>query len=129
MKNQIILKKVHDEKMLNALNAAIKEAEGKARERKLHYYDIFSYLEKVEQKLSITKKAMEGTEVVINVNAQDFPKAYKWIPESTFFDAIFLRGTWRITRIYRDKCGNVPGLIKLSETAKKAIIANHIFIR
>lgn len=128
MKKTIILKNTSDEKMLNALQEAIKEAEGKARERKLNYHDIFYYLEKVEKKLSITKKALEGTEVVVNSNAQDFPKAYKWTPESTFFDAIFLRGTWRVTRIYRDTCGNKHVKINLSETAKEAIITNNTFI-
>lgn len=124
----IILKNRTDEKMLDALQKAINDAEGRARERKLNCHDIFYYLEKVGAKLNITKRAMEGTEVVVNSNAQDFPKAYKWTPEATYFDAIFQCGKWRVTRIYRDACGNKHVKIKLSETAKVAIITTHSFI-
>lgn len=125
MKKAIILKNTSDAKMLNALQESIKEAEGKARERKLNYHDIFYYLEKVEKKLDITKKAMEGVKVFCDPNAQEFPRAYKWTPESTQFTAEYKNGTWRITDIFRDDCGRHKISIKLTEEAEQAILNDY----
>ena len=75
-------------------------------------------------KLPIAKKYYEGIEVEIDVNAQDFPNAYKYTPESTIFCAVYKNRNWHITNIRRDTCKRPKEKITLvlpSET-KQAII-------
>lgn len=102
------------------LTDAIIAAEGRSRERTITAFDICSILQKYTRKLDITKKAMEGTKITVNINAQSFPKAYKYTPMSTKFKAEFRGGSWRITDIYRDECGEVRVNSQLSEEAKNA---------
>lgn len=117
--------KERSEKTINALQEAIKEAEGRATARKISYHDIFTRIEAVEGKLKITKKAMNGIKICCDPNAQDFPKAYKYTPESTHFVAEYKNGSWRITNIFRDVCGKHDIKIELTEEAEKAILENY----
>lgn len=87
-----------------ALGDAIREAEGRATARTLTAATIVEALAIVEDKLNITKKAMEGIVVTADWNAQSFPRAYKYTPESTHFSAVYKAGSWRVTNIWRDRC-------------------------
>ena len=104
------------------IQAEIKAVEGKARERKITVSDIKKELENLEKKLRIAKKALEGTIVVIDCNAQAFPNAYHGTPVSTIFRAKFFRGTWQINEIFRGPCSSKTADITLSETAKVAFL-------
>lgn len=84
------------------LTEAIKTAEGRATVRKITAATILDELHTVETRLNIPKKALAGVAVVIDANAQNFPNAYKYTPESTIFRAVYRGGAWRITDIYRD---------------------------
>ena len=104
------------------LKVIIAGVEGKARERLLCLTDINTALEKVEKHLNIKKKALEGTEIYVDVNAQSFPNAYRYIPYSTNFKAKYRKGTWLISDITRSECTERYVLIILPETAKVALL-------
>lgn len=73
----------------------------------------------------IPKKALEGTEIECDPHAQSFPRKYTkhGKPYSTHFRAQFHAGKWQVTEIWRDWTGTSPLTIKLSDTAKNAIIS------
>lgn len=83
------------------LSAALDEAQGRAKVRTIKTTDIISALAEIEDTLSIRKKAMDGIRVEVDLNAQDFPNAYKYRPESTIFSALYKNGAWRVTDIGR----------------------------
>lgn len=120
--------KNRSEKTVSALESAIKAAEGKASVRKISCDDIFDAVDEVEERLSISKKAMDGVIIYFDCNAQDFPNAYKYVPESTHFAAVYKNGSWRVTDIRRDVCNKKRICIVLTDTAKEAIIKNHTII-
>lgn len=93
-----------NEANLPKLEQAIAQEQGKARERLLTAQDVVKALQQFERELAIPKKCLEGVKVSVDVNAQDFPRAYKWTPESTQFTAIRRGGKWRVTSICRYKC-------------------------
>lgn len=107
-----------------ALSAAIREAEGRATARTITARDIVSRLKEIEKGLNIHKKNMNGISVHVDENAQDFPRAYKYTPESTHFYATFKGGSWIITGIERARCRSASQkiTITLTEEAKAAII-------
>lgn len=91
------------------INAAIKEVEGKATARTITYYDIVALIQVFEQKFKFTtKKNWEGIEIDCDYHAQEFPRAYKWNPESTQFWIVRRGGKWRLTRVYRYSCTTSP---------------------
>ena len=103
---------------------AITAAEGRATARTIKSAEILEALEAIESKLDISKKAMEGIAATVDINAQTFPNAYKYIPESTHFKARYTRGHWILTDIYRART-SAPGSryqIELTEAAKAAVI-------
>lgn len=113
------------------LQPVLDEAQKSARVRIIDISDMEYAIEKAENIISgagwhkITKKALEGTEIVIDCNAQTFPNAYKGIPESTFFRAVYHSGKWQILSFWRGRTvSERQGIkIKLSDAAKTAIIA------
>ncbi len=109
------------------LEKAIKEAEGRATARTITVSDIMESLRYIEKKLGVPKKALEGCKIYVDINAQDFPKAYKYIPESTHFSAEFVHGSWRITNISRGQIRKPSKryLVDLTEDAKKAILGEY----
>ena len=46
---------------------------------------------------------MDGIELVIDINAQDFPNSYKYKQESILARTVFKNGTWRVTSISRGR--------------------------
>jgi len=107
------------------LENAIDEAEHRCSVRCISVDDICRYLIAVEQRLNITKKAMNGVTVCIDIHAQNFPNAYKGVPESTYFTAEYRNGSWRITEISRritSRAGHGT-TIHLTEDAKTALLS------
>ena len=88
--------------------------------------DICWALARIDGKLDITKKAMDGVTVSVDLNAQDFPNKYKGTPYSTIFEARYKSGSWRITDIYRAETRgrSKVSTVNLTEEAKAAILAN-----
>ena len=86
-------------------------------------FDVLYELAKVEDKLGISKKAMDGITVEIDPNAETLPGSYKGIPESTQFTARYKNG-WYITDIYRAKCKGKTQkvVVNHTDTSRAAII-------
>lgn len=113
------------------IQPALDEAQKGARARTIDFSDMLYALGNAEKIIhganwhKIAKKALEGTEVVIDCNAQTFPNAYKGIPESTFFACRYHSGKWQVTAFWRGRTASPRQGIKitLSDAAKAAIIA------
>ena len=106
------------------IESALEEVQKRVKVRRLDYADIYNALETIQKTLGIPKKYLEDVKVTIDVNAQEFPNAYKGIPESTIFRARFASGSWRITHVFRAKCRrpNQGAHVELTEAAKMKII-------
>lgn len=110
---------------VNARAAAMLAAvQSRATARTITPADMVNTLDAVEKRLGISKKALEGCRVDVDVNAQTFPRAYKYTAESTQFSAVYMHGGWRVTYISRDKCKNPSRryVVDLTDAAKAAII-------
>ena len=97
------------EENLEAIEKAVAEAEGKATARTILAGDIVYAAAEIEQYLSIPKKALEGTRVSVDLNAQVFPNSYtnRHTPISTHFDLVYIHREWRLERVYRART-NAP---------------------
>lgn len=115
------------EALLIPIDSAIKDQEGRASARTITAKAVLRYITEVEDKLMIAKAAMDGIEVDVDINAQDFPSAYKWTPESTHIKALYKRDHWVITYIYRSQCRrrSQEVVCHLTDAAKEAIINRH----
>lgn len=108
------------------INDAIIAAEGRARVRCISAEGIEKACAKAFDHFDITKKALEGVKISVDIHAQHFPNAYKYTPESTQFCAVYKRGAWYLTDIYRGVC-RAPSQqfgATLTEAATDAIIRN-----
>lgn len=107
------------------VKVALDYAQRRCTSRMIDDYDIYKSLTEVEEKLAgVSAKALEGTGAWIDPYAQHFPSAYRYIPESTQFCAVFHRGSWWLVDVYRNKC-KAPSkghTLVLSDTSKNALI-------
>lgn len=106
------------------LNTVLDEVQNRCRERTVTAQQIMDALDDITKTLNIPKKAMEGVSVSIDLNAQHFPRAYKYEPMSTIVEAIYGKGKWSVVRIYRGKT-RVPSkryLVAHTENSKTALV-------
>lgn len=106
------------------LTEAIKDAEGRATVRTIDAADVCKSLLEIEQKLDISKKAMDGIKVAVDYHAQKFPNAYKHIPYSTQFSAEYKNGSWRLSGIAREETHSPGAAVTVAHTpeSKAAIL-------
>lgn len=82
---KIIIKESNKEKIDSALN----EVQGKARTRKVSFYDIERYatckMNCIIEHYGISKKAIKGLRIRYMPDADNFSQAYKYRPEATYF--------------------------------------------
>ena len=111
------------------IEKALDEVQKRCTTRTIDYYDIANELKAVDEQFSnvCTKKAFENTEVLIDVNGQNFPNSYKFSAKSTQFRAVYLKSKWRIMYIGRDFCKSYAQRwhITLSDTAKESILQTY----
>jgi ribosomal protein S12 methylthiotransferase accessory factor YcaO len=95
-------------KITNAAQLAsmIEAAEGRATARTITPEDITEALEQINERILLlsTRKDATGTTIEADPNAQQFPNAYKYTPESTHFTAELKAAGWKVTRVYRSRC-------------------------
>lgn len=104
----------------------IDSVEYRCTARLLTIKDVEKYLVKVENRLSIHKKYLEGTRVQINPNADHFAQAYNGIPYGTACEVEYCKGFWHITKIYRMRSRKERDMnILLSETARAAVLKKY----
>ena len=108
------------------IEARIDAAQARARERLINYDQLLAAINKIEGKLNITKKALEGTRASVDIHAQDFARAYKYRAESTHVEIIYSGGKWRLISVSRQftRRHSQKYLISLSDTAAAAILDN-----
>lgn len=107
------------------IKAAIQEAEGKASARTVDYDDIVRATQRIEKKLGIPKKYMEGIEYDVDLHAQNFPNAYKYRAESTHFVVEYSKGKWRLVSIgrgYTRRAGHDFKCLAMPEETRNAVI-------
>lgn len=107
------------------LDAVLDDVQKRCTERTITGLAILRTLYDVYVKLDISQKDMNGIFIRVDLNQQQFAKAYKYAAKSTQFNAEFKNGSWRITNIYRDDCHQSSKdklRISLTEDAKAAII-------
>lgn len=111
------------------IEKALDEVQKRCTARTIDYNGILSEIKAVNEQFSTvcTKKAFENTSVLIDINGQNFPNAYKFSAYSTQFRAAYLKGKWRLMYIGRDFCRSYAQRwnITLSETAKQCILESY----
>lgn len=118
---------VINEKNAPKIDDIIKAAEGRATARTITAADIIKECDAQLIKLyglGASLKSLTGTKICIDINAQKFPSAYKYTPDSTHFEAVFDGRAWRLYDVYRYTCTPNRGSIQLPENAQKMILAN-----
>ena len=115
---------------LASIAKIISQHQGRARERLLTAERLLDILDSVDEHLSIPAMHMRNVRISVDPNAQTFPASYRYIPESTHFDAVYTQAGWAITAIYRGRtsCPQHAVDIDLTDMARAAIItrATHI---
>lgn len=106
------------------IDAEIAAGQKSARTRTITAETVIRFLTDYTDRLNIQKSKMKGITLTADPNAQHFPNAYKYEPESTHFTAEHNGKTWFLTSVYRDTCRATVGTAHLPEDAKSAIIAN-----
>lgn len=116
----IIVKEENMEKIKNT----IKEVEGRASARLVDYKNIKEAIEEIENSIPVAKKYMVGVKVHLDVNAQEFPKAYRYIPESTHVVIERAKSGWKLIDVHRGTCGGAHDTydITLTDNCKKEIL-------
>lgn len=104
--------------------------EGRATARTVAAKDILKAIEDLEHKLGILKKDMEGITAVIDVNAQDFPRAYKYTPDSTIVEIVCKKSSWSLVSVERGWTRSTKHkyAVKLTPEAEQAIIDSKRFM-
>ena len=101
------------EKVVSILLHAIVEAEGRATARTLFPRTLLVKIEEIEDHFAVPKRSMEGLKIIVDCNAQNFPRAYNYTPESTLVELEFKKGSWRVTNIYRGKTHSAGSAVKV----------------
>lgn len=106
------------------ISAAISAEEGRATARTATAEDLAQALRDIETKLSTPKNSREGIRARIDPSAQNFPRAYKYTPQSTQFVLEYRRGAWRLCTVIRDACRREGHAVELDLTpaAEAAIL-------
>lgn len=119
------MKIIIKESNLDRIAAEIKEAEGRATARTITAREILTAAESVTRHLNIPKKAMVGVAASVDLCAQDFPRAYKYTPESTHFCMVYTPSGWALVGVGRSntRSKNHAVEFKFTDAAREAIIA------
>lgn len=116
-------------KITNAdkLASMIEAAEGRATARTITPKDITEALEQITERVLLlsTRKDATGTTIEADPNAQQFPNAYKYIPESTHFTAELKAAGWKVTRVFRSRCWSTTAAVITFTPASVANMATH----
>lgn len=107
------------------LEAAIRSAEGRATARTISADIIIRTAERITRYLDIPKKRMIGIIADVDYNAQDFPRAYKYTPESTRFLMEYTASGWAVYAIDRNttRRASQAVIFTLTEEAKAEILS------
>lgn len=105
---------------LNQVNAKVRNADHQSVKA------IVWQIEKKLQEKGLPKKLWEGLSFFGDINAQSFPNAYKWTPESTQFKLQRFASGWFMVDAQRMHCKErmVTMACALNDEQKQAVISN-----
>ena len=120
MKKAIVI----NEKNMNRIQQELDLVQKRSKVRTIDASNIVSACNRIEKVLGGTKKALVGTVATIDLNAQDFPNAYKYVPESTIIKIERTSSGWKLIDVYRDVCRRWKDeySIGLTEQTKQEIL-------
>lgn len=115
---------VINEKNRERIAAALEEVQKRSKERTITVDQIMATPARLMDNYDIPAKAFDGSEFSIDLNAQDFPNAYKYRAQSTQYEIKHYSGTFHLMDIERNDTRRAYHTVKakLSETTKKAIL-------
>lgn len=118
MKKPIIIKEENRER----IEAVLNEVQHSCSVRTICADDIFNGCLEVEEKLGITKVAMDEVVATINENHRNMPNAYHYRAESTHFKVVYKNKKWYLVDVWRDNVEIKRYRVRLTEKAKAALI-------
>ena len=111
------------------VKSALDAAQARCTARTITAMDIVRAIEEIEGRLNLisTKTDAIGTIADVDINAQDFPNAYKYTPESTQITLERKSSGWVLKYIERNSCKSPANRIVLTLTeATKAHMAERV---
>ena len=113
-----------NEKNMAKIESALNEVQKRSRERTITVKQIMEMPNTLKRHYGIHKKDFEGSVFYIDMNAQNFPNAYKYKPMSTQFEIYCKNGKFRLDGITREQTRREGKRViaYLSETTKEAIL-------
>lgn len=119
-----MMKIVVNEKNLPRIEAALEEVQGKCTTRTITARNILDFCEGIHEFYRLPKTALDGAFFRVDLNAQKFPNAYKYIPYSTHFEVECHKGRYTLVGITRQQV-NAPtraARAVLPEEVQKALL-------
>ena len=100
-----------------------------AKVRNASYQSVVAIVFQIEKKLEekgLPKNLWSGLAFLCDFNAQKFPNAYKWSPDSTQFILTRFPSGWFVPRVTRTYCGTkkIALVTPLTDKQKEAIVNN-----
>lgn len=111
------------------VTSALESVQARCTARTITAQDIAQAIEEIEDRLNLisTKTDSIGTIADVDINAQDFPTAYKYTPESTQITLERKSSGWVLKYIERNRCKSPANRIVLTLTeATKAHMAERV---
>lgn len=111
------------------VTSALDAVQKRAKCRTMDARSIIQAIEEIEERLDIISSRTDaiGTIAEVDYNAQHFPNAYKYTPESTQITLEKKRNGWTLTYVERNKCKTPANKIVLTLTeATKAHMAERV---
>lgn len=111
------------------VTSALDAVQKRCTARTITAMDIVQAIKEVEERLNLisTKTDAIGTIADVDINAQDFPNAYKFTPESTLITLERKSSGWVLKYIERNRCKSRANHIVLTLTeATKAHMAERV---
>lgn len=115
--------------MRDRLNAELSAVQHACSARTISVDDIVSACGELEEMLSVPKNALKDVCVHIDINAQDFPSAYKYDPLSTHVYLEHNGKCWCVYNLTRERCTRKYIFIAHTATSKEAIIKRFTEVR
>ena len=115
------------DKNIEKIKEAIRNGNGRARERIGSYDDLMSAITLIKEKFNISKKAFEDCKFQINSCPAEFYNAYykKGTPKSTFYYIQMHSNNWYLYDIQRERCTSKRiYVVNFTDKAKDEVIYN-----
>ena len=119
-----------DERFYRRVDKELAKVQKRSKVRTITSKQILDYCNNILDEIYLskcTKKALTGSIASVDINAQGFPKSYKYTAYSTIFVVRYQKNHWSLIDLKRDYCRPTTNEIEvtLSDSAKESIIAHY----